>query len=196
MKLLRYPPRALYGDYLRSAAGLFVGLGVLLAVPPSPVVLVIFGSIAALFAVFGLRTAHRHKLRVAVTDDEIACRGATTKVLPWGQIEVMKLRYFGSRRSKWRPLGSGFMQLTLKGGGAAMTFESSIEGFDWLAGRAAAAMRARGLALDPATGSNLIELGIDPAGGESEGESGGGTGKGGNGGGGPSDGCDSPPNVL
>ncbi|WP_193366811.1 hypothetical protein [Pelagibius marinus] len=192
MKLFRYPPRALYGDYLRSAAGLFVGFGVLLAVPPSPAVLAIFGSIAALFAVFGLRTALRHKLRVAVTGDEIACRGVTTKVMPWSRIEAMKLRYFGARRSKWRPSGSGFMQLTLKGGGIAMTFESSIDGFDWLAGQAAMAMRSRGLALDPATSSNLIELGIDPAGGEGDGAAGGR----GDGTGGSPDGCDSPPNVL
>ena len=167
MRAFRYPPRVLLGDYLRAAAGLFVGLGVLLAAPPTPVVLVIFGAIAALFAVFGLRTAFRHHLRVAVTDDAIACRGVTTKVLPWGEIEGMKLRYFGSRRSKWRPLGGGFMQLTLKGTaqgqGTAMTFESTIEGFDWLAARAATAMRARGLELDPATSSNLIELGVDPA---------------------------------
>jgi hypothetical protein len=158
----RYPLRVLYGDYLRSAAGLVVGLGVLLAVPPSLPVVVIFGSLAVLFAAFGLRTLHRHALRVAVTDEEIACRGAMTKIIPWRDIAGMRLRYFGSRRSKWRPLGSGFMQLTLKGAGRAMTFESSIEGFDWLAVRAAAAMRARGLALDPATASNLIELGIDP----------------------------------
>ncbi|MGD1877344.1 MAG: hypothetical protein ACFB13_07570 [Kiloniellaceae bacterium] len=180
MKPLRYPPRALLGDYLRSAAGLIAGGGVLLAVPPTPVVVAIFGSIAALFAVFGLRTAHRHALRIAVSDTAIACRGATTKVIAWDEIVAVKLRYFGSRRTKWRPLGSGFMQLTLKGPGrglgATMTFESSLEGFDWLAGRAAAAMRARGLSLDPATASNLVELGIDPQA--------------------PSDGCDSPTNVL
>ncbi|GAB4392304.1 MAG: hypothetical protein Tsb0032_07390 [Kiloniellaceae bacterium] len=162
MRQFRYPPRVLFGDYLRSAAGLFVGLGVLLDAPATPLVVVIFGGIAGLFAVFGLRTAHRHHLRIAVTEDEIACRGALTKVLPWGEIEAMKLRYFGSRRSKWRPLGSGFMQLTLKGAGTAMTFESSLQDFDWLAGRAAQAMRARGLELDPATSSNLIELGVDP----------------------------------
>ncbi|MGF1631939.1 MAG: hypothetical protein ACFCUT_20875 [Kiloniellaceae bacterium] len=162
MRQFRYPLRVLVGDYLRSAAGLFVGLGVLLTVPPSLPVVAIFGSLAGLFAVFGLRTAHRHSLRVAVTDDEIACRGITTRVIPWTRIDTMNLRYFGTRRSKWRPIGSGFMQLTLKGAGAAMTFESSIEDFDWLAGRAAAAMRARGLELDPATASNLVELGIDP----------------------------------
>ena len=180
MKQFRYPPRALFGDYLRCGAGLLVGLGVLAAVPPTPTILAIFGSLAALFAVFGLRTAHRHSLRVVVTEAEIACRGATTKVMPWQQIEAMKLRYFGARRSKLRPLASGFMQLTLKGAGKAMTFESSIEGFDWLAGRAAAAMRDKGLPIDPATASNLIELGVDPSGGGAE----------------SSDGCDSGPNVL
>jgi hypothetical protein len=164
MTQLRYPPLVLDGDYLRSAAGLVVGLGVLVAVPPTPVVLAIFGSVAGLFAVFGLRTAHRHHLKVTVTEQEVTCRGPTTKVLAWRQIESVKLRYFGSRRSKWRPLGSGFMQLTLRGAGTTLTFESSIEGFDRLAGRAAAAMRQKGLALDPASASNMIELGIDPEG--------------------------------
>jgi hypothetical protein len=54
------------------------------------------------------------------------------------------------------------MQLSLKGAGRTMTFESSLEGFDWLAGRAAQALSARGRTLDPASTSNLIELGIDP----------------------------------
>lgn len=162
MRELRYPLRVLYGDYLRSAAGLGVGLGVLLAVPPNLAVVVIFGALAVLFAVFGLRTLHRHSLRVAVNEEQIACRGLLPKTIAWHEIGAMRLRYFGSRRSKWRPVASGFMQLTLKGGGRSMTFESSMEGFDWLAGRAAAAMRARGLALDDATASNLVELGVDP----------------------------------
>lgn len=179
MRQFRYPSRTLMSDYLRSAAGLFVGFGVLLSVPPSLPVVLLFGSLAALFAAFALRTLYRHNLRVAVTDDAIACRGLVSRVIPWQEIAGMKLRYFGSRRSKWRPLGSGFMQLTVKGAGAAMTFESSIEGFEWLAARAAAAMRARGLDLDPATAGNLIELGIDPATSS-----------------GSSDECDSPPNVL
>jgi len=171
VRTLRYPPRVLLGDYLRSAAGLFVGLGVLLSVPPGPVVLTLFGAVALLFAVFGLRTLHRQFLRVAVTESEIACRGARLQVLPWSDLEDVRLRYFGSRRSKWRLLGSGFMQLTLKGAGASMTFESSIEDFDWLAGRAAQALHAQGRRLDAASASNLIELGIDP-GGDPPGEAG------------------------
>ncbi len=176
MKQLRYPPRALVGDYLRSAAGLFVGLGVLLVAPPHPVVVVLFGAIALLFAVFGLRTAYRHSLRVQVSDQGVACAGPLAKAIAWNDLDAVKLRYFGSRKTKWRPLGSGFMQMTLKGNGRSMTFESSMEGFDWLAARAAAALSANGLSLDPASASNLIGLGIDPQA--------------------PSDGCDSTTNVL
>lgn len=162
MTELRYPTRVLLGDYLRAAAGLSVGLGVLVMVPPSPVILAIFGSLALLFGVFGLRTAHRHLLRVHISPDGIACQGLATKTIPWQQLDSVRLRYFGARRSKWRPVGKGFMQLTLKGAGTGMTFESSIEDFERLAARAAAALRAKGLALEPATASNLIELGIDP----------------------------------
>src|SRR5690606_16613617 len=52
MRQLRYPPRVLYADYLRSAAGLAVGLGVLLTVPPGPVVVAVFGALAVLFGAF------------------------------------------------------------------------------------------------------------------------------------------------
>jgi hypothetical protein len=65
-----------------------------------------------------------------------------------------------------------------------MTFESTIEGFDWLAGRAAGALKARGLPLDAATVSNLIELGIDPEALPQAGEPP------------PPDGCQPPSNVL
>lgn len=181
MRQLRYPRRALLADYLRSAAGLVVGLGVLLTVPPSPVVVGVFGALTVVFGIFGLRTAQRHNLCVTVSAEAIACRGVTVNEIPWREIAVMKLRYYGSRRSRRRPLAGGFMQLTLKGAGRAMTFESSIEDFDWLAARAAAAMRARGLALDPATASNLVELGIDP--GEATAAT-------------PSDGCGSSSNGL
>src|SRR3546814_17671674 len=102
-------------DYLRSAAGLFVGFGVLLSVPPSLPVVLLFGSLAALFAAFALRTLYRHNLRVAVTDDVIACRGLVSRVIPWQEIASMKLRYFGSRRRQWPPLGSGDRKGVLSG---------------------------------------------------------------------------------
>ncbi len=177
MIVLRYPPKALTGDYLRSGAGLVVGLGVLLAVPPSLPVLIIFGGIALLFGIFGLRTLHRHKLAVVLDEEGIACRGLTTQALPWSALELMKLRYFGTRRGKRSVLGGGFMELTLKGGGTTMKFESSLEDFEKLAEVSARVSTREGLELDPATASNLIELGVDSAAADTVG-------------------CDSPPNVL
>ena len=176
MIVLRYPPRVLLGDYIRSGAGLLVGLGVLAMVPPNLVMLVIFGGIALLFAIFGLRTLHRQKLEVAITENEIACRGLGTKVLRWSDLELLKLRYFGSRRGKRAILGSGFMELKLKGAGTTISFESSLEDFAKVAEVAARAYRRNGLEIDPATASNLIELGIDTTD--------------------IAAGCDSPPNGL
>ncbi|WP_422369339.1 hypothetical protein [Pelagibius sp.] len=177
MIVLRYPPKVLTGDYLRSGAGLVVGLGVLSAVPPSLPILIIFGGIALLFGIFGIRTLHRHKLEVVLDEGEIACRGLTTRVLPWAALELVKLRYFGTRRGKRSVLGGSFMELTLKGAGVTLKFESSLEDFEKLAEVSARASNRKGLELDPATASNLIELGVDGAATDGAG-------------------CDSPPNVL
>ena len=53
------------------------------------------------------------------------------------------------------------MQLTLKGAGASMSLESSIDGFEYIAWRATKAARENGVSLDPASAGNLLELGID-----------------------------------
>ena len=63
--------------------------------------------------------------------------GLGTQELPWSKLDQLKLRYYGTRRQKKREAGGGFMQLTLKGGGTSLTLESSIEGFEYIAWRAA-----------------------------------------------------------
>src|SRR3546814_12080167 len=102
--MIRLPPRSTPTDTLFPYTTLCRSL---LAVPPSLFIVVLVGPLTGLFAIFGLRTLHRHSLRVAVSDEAIACRGAATKIIPWHELSVLKLRYFGSRRSKWRPAGSG-----------------------------------------------------------------------------------------
>ena len=160
MTVHRYPSRALFGDYARSAAGLAVGLGVLVSVPLSPVILTIFGGITVLFLVFGLRTLQRHLVRVAVTEDGIAAAGLVTRALRWVALECLTLRYYGTRRQR-KDGGGGFLQLKLRGGGVSLRLESSIDGFDEIIRQAAHAARRQGLALDPATAGNLLGLGID-----------------------------------
>ena len=161
MIVLRYPVKSLVGDYVRAGVGLAVGLGVLATVPASPAILIVFGGLSALFGVFGLRTVKRHVTEFAVGDAGIRAQGMGTAILPWPELETMKLRYYGTRRQRNRGEGGGFMQLTLRGGGASLTLESSVEGFEYIAWRAAKAAREKGLSLDPTSAGNLLDIGID-----------------------------------
>ncbi len=161
MNVFRYPGKSLIGDYIRSGVGLAVGLGVLASASSSITIIIIFAGLAILFLVFGIRTLKRQMLRVAVTDEEIRGAGFGTRALPWGRLDELKLRYYGSRRQRVRESSGGFMQLTLKGAGATMTLESSIDGFEYIVWRAVKAARENGVSLDPASAGNLRELGID-----------------------------------
>jgi hypothetical protein len=161
VKVYRYPPGKLMGDYVRAGVGLSVGLGVLATVPASPAIVVVFGGISALFGVFGLRTVKRHMTEVSVGEAGIRADGLGTVILSWPDLDFLRLRYYGTRRQRTRGEGEGFMQLTLRGGGAKLTLESSVEGFEYITWRAAKAARDKGLSLDPASAGNLLNLGID-----------------------------------
>jgi hypothetical protein len=43
-----------------------------------------------------------------------------------------------------------------------MTFESNLQGFDYIVWRTARAARANGVSLDPASAGNMLTLEIDP----------------------------------
>jgi hypothetical protein len=161
MNECRYPAKSLIGDYIRSGVGLAIGLGVLGSAPSSPTVVIIFGGLVVLFLVFGFRTVQRQLLRVAVTNEEICRAGLGTHVMPWGALERLKLRFYGTRRQRTRESNGGFMHLTLEGAGASMTLDSSLTGFEYIAWRATKAARENGISLDSASASNLLELGID-----------------------------------
>jgi hypothetical protein len=151
-----YPASAMVGDYLRAAAGL-VPVGVLFAtLPVGTVAASILGSFAAIFAVFGLRTALRHGTSVEMTDTELRAQGLRHSTIQWAQLDHMRLAYYSTRRDR----RSGWMQLDLGAGGAKVRLDSRIEGFDQVVRRAAAVASERGLALSEATWANLQALGI------------------------------------
>jgi hypothetical protein len=54
------------------------------------------------------------------------------------------------------------MQLTLKGAGALMKFESNLDGFEDVAKHAARAAQRNGVSLDPASAGNFLAMGFDP----------------------------------
>ncbi|MHA1600801.1 MAG: hypothetical protein ACTSW2_08230 [Alphaproteobacteria bacterium] len=160
MTVHRYPRRALMGDYVRTAVGLGVGLGVLTTVPPAPAIIAIFGSITLLFMVFGLRTLQRQLVQVAITSDGILAIGLITRSVPWQTLDRLTLRYYGTRRQMKEGSG-GFLQLTLRGGRGSVRLESSIDGFDEIVRQAAIAAQANGVPVDPTSAGNLLDLGVD-----------------------------------
>lgn len=151
-----YPSQAMVGDYLRAAAGL-VPTGVLFAtVPIGTVPATILGGFAAIFAVFGLRTVLRHGTSIEMTESELRAQGVARRTIAWAELDRMKLSYYSTRRDH----RSGWMQLELGAGGARLSLDSRIEGFDRVVRRAAAAAAARGLDLSESTVANLESLGI------------------------------------
>ena len=159
VRIYRYPSRALAGDYIRSLVGVSVCLGILVAQPAGLVVLVLAGGSGALFAYFTFRTVQRHMTKVAVTDSEICNAGFASRVMSWGSLERLKLRWYGTKRQDRG--GGGFMQLTLKGGGLAFTYDTGMQGFNYIAWRAAKAARDNGVSVDPTSAGNLLALGFD-----------------------------------
>jgi hypothetical protein len=160
VKVLRYPVRSLVGDYLRAASGLGVGLVVLASSPSNTVIVVIFGAIALLFGAFGLRTVQRNITQVALSKEGIACRDFRMRTIFWQDLDRLKLRFYGSRRRSSQDR-SNFLQLTLAGAGTSLIFESSIEGFELIAWRAAKAARENAVSVDPTSAGNLLGIGID-----------------------------------
>ncbi|HET6521970.1 MAG TPA: hypothetical protein VFG47_19435 [Geminicoccaceae bacterium] len=158
MDQLSYPSGSVYGDYARAAFGLAATAGPLLLLDPAPVLAVILAALAALFAWFGARTALRHGYRFELSDQGIARHGGPIeRRLAWADLRRVKLAYYAPQRNR----KDGWMQLTLRGPGGPISVDSTLDGFDRVAGKAAAAAAARDLPLDDATAANLTALGFD-----------------------------------
>lgn len=158
---LRYPPASLAGDYARAAVGL-----ALTALPLALLNVVVWIAVpmaaaAVLFATFAARTARRHLSRLEVDGTAIVQSGPVGRIaLPWDTVRRVDLRYYSTRHDR----GDGWMQLTLVGPGGRLTVDSTLDGFDRVAERAAGAAHRNGVALSPVTIDNLLALGIDPEG--------------------------------
>lgn len=166
MITLRYPLRTLLGDDLRAATGVGIGAGVLSSNPVGWPLGLVFGGILVVFGGFGLRTLRNHMLRVRPIPEGLTRTVLFRRSLAWTELTAVKLRYYGTRRHRTGEgiVQNGFMQLILTGPHGRMTYESSLEGFDYLVWRAARAARETGLGLDPGTAGNMLNLDIDPDG--------------------------------
>jgi len=151
-----YPTSALFGDYLRAAAGFFPTIAVLATAPAGFIEATMLGGFAALFAMFGARTALRHSTCFEATETGLRASGLLPNSISWSELDRMKLAYYSTRRDE----RGGWMQLKLRAGWSILRVDSRIEGFSELVRVSAEAAEMRGLSLDPATSANLQALGV------------------------------------
>jgi hypothetical protein len=152
-----YPANALMGDYGRAALGLTLVALPFATVHLAPSTMVILGGLGVLFGAFALRTWTRHASQIRVDETGIATAGPVPARLDWGQLEQVKLAFYATKRDG----SNGWMQLALKGGRRRLTIDSRIENFEAILRAAAAAARARGLKVSPATAANFAAFGLE-----------------------------------
>ena len=153
-----YPTSAMLGDYARAAAGFVPTAAALAALPVDLTAATVLGGFAALFGVFGVRTALRHGTSIEISDTALNASGLRPASIRWSELDRMRLAYYSTRRDR----RDGWMQLDLRSGWAKMRIDSRIEGFTELVRASARAAEMRGLALDSATSANLEALGVKP----------------------------------
>ncbi|MFQ5955958.1 MAG: hypothetical protein ACE5JZ_12905, partial [Kiloniellales bacterium] len=133
----------------------------LLAIQGSPAVTAVFGTLTALFLMFGLRTWLRQGKSVEVTEEAISARRTPAlsrdrRSIAWRDLDKVKLSYYSTKRDR----AEGWMQLSLKGGRTTLKIDSTLDGFVEIAAQTAAAVTANGIELRPVTVSNFAALGI------------------------------------
>lgn len=178
MSVHAYPAAAMIGDYLRAAGGLVPAVLILALSPFTPVAGTLLSCFAAVFLVFGVRTALRHGTRIELTETGIEASGPLRATIRWSELDRLSLAYYSTHRDRVaRPqnvrstLGlshhstdrdrrGGWMQLRLHAGASTLRLDSRIEGFARLVEHAARAAAARRLPLSAATAANLEALGI------------------------------------
>src|SRR3546814_7302501 len=89
-RIHRYPTRTLLADYGRGAVGAGIS-GTFWALSPVALYsMVLFGGLTALFLLFVLRTALRHRMRIVSDADGIGVDGRAP--LLWRELEDIRLR--------------------------------------------------------------------------------------------------------
>jgi hypothetical protein len=160
----RYPVKSLRGDYFRAGAGLALCTLPLIFAPPFGGVFLVFGGLAVMFAVYGLRAWAWQMTVVDVTETVVSVAGpriisgrlASRVSLAWDEVRAVKLSYYSTKRERT----DGWMNLKLKGAGESLIVGSEIDGFSAIAAKAAAVAKVNSVPLSEATVSNFAVLGI------------------------------------
>jgi hypothetical protein len=177
----RYPKEGLTGEYIRAGVGTaFFGAPFVFA-DLGAVMLVIFGSLTAFFLGYGARTLGQQLSVIELNPQGLVRHGPLARRIAWDALDRVSLRYFTTAKDRPRGdaagggrgandgmgsgrgagashFGSGWMEMTVAGGGARLKIDSNIEGFNALAGAVERAALQRQLNFDDSTEANFRAL--------------------------------------
>lgn len=151
----RYPWRSLVPDYVRAIVGMACTGGPLVLASLPPLAGLVLGVLTAIFLVFGIQAVLRQVTTILVNGRGIRALPFGAR-LDWDRLTRLRLAYFSVRRDR----RAGWMELKLGSGRRTLRIDSRLEGFVDVVRQAAAAADRERLALEPATLSNLSDLGI------------------------------------
>jgi hypothetical protein len=161
MTELRYPFSALFWDYARGIAGVFICIVILVTNEWHNQLVWLFVGLTILFAIYTMTTIAKNAARFRVSEEGIECGGFRKQSIRWGDLSELALRYYPTSRSRKK----GWMTLTLKAKAgrsnpASLKIESNLPGFTEIATRAAWAAKENKLMVDRVTADNLAALGV------------------------------------
>lgn len=156
MSVHRYPPQALFGDYIRAGLGLLLTVPPLLFLDPGTAIGIALTIVAAVCLFFVVRTVDRSRSVVSFDDEAITLASFRTSRVRWADLARMTLSYYTVKRDK----SDGWMELTLKDAQATIKLDSRLSGFLAIVVKAAQVARERRIPLNQITLSNLKALKI------------------------------------
>ena len=106
---LRYPRPTIMADYARAGIGVLLCGAPLLLLEVNYWLAALLGAGFALFALFLVRTALRHRTRYVLGPDTLCADGPAGTLVEWSRLDRMKLSYFSTKRDR----SDGWMQLAI-----------------------------------------------------------------------------------
>ena len=159
--MLAYPRDTVVADWLRAAAGVVATAGPLVLLPMAWPVQLILALMTLAFAVFGVQTWMRQRLRIRLDEQGFEAEPRYGRV-PWEALRGVSLAYFSTRRDR----ANGWFELKLGTPCGSMRVDSRMQGFEMLVSAAVSAARRRGLTLSAVSMANCRHLGLEIANGE------------------------------
>lgn len=158
---LRYPMKSLYGDYLRALIGIAILGTPFFFSAGSPILATILGLLLLLFVSFGIRTYLRQITTITVSEDAIEAVGPFGRRIAWNDITRVELKYYSTRRERaGKGGGDGWMQMKICNSGGCMKIDSSLQQFNDIAAKVAAAAFQNDAEMSETTMENFTAMGI------------------------------------